>query len=153
MHHGMDVRGTSGAIRRAWAAVIAVAGLAMAGSALPASGPADEDIRLEISPRICSLTGNEKQCATPVRAQWRSKQDESLCLVILGRPEIRQEVRHCWEHYKAGTYTIDLVFTEDVVFQLRDISLDHVLASEALRVIREAIQYRHRRRQPWNIFD
>jgi len=40
-----------------------------------------------------------------------------------------------------------------VVFQLRDVSLEHVLASEALRVIREAIQYRHRRRQPWNIFD
>ena len=72
-----------------------------------------------------------------------------VCLVILAR----QEVRHCWEHYKAGTYTIDLVFTDDVVFQLRDVSLDHVLASEALRVIREAIQYRHRRRQPWNIFN
>jgi hypothetical protein len=29
----------------------------------------------------------------------------------------------------------------------------HVLASEALRVIREAIRYRRKRRQPWNIFD
>jgi len=153
MHQGMDVRGSSTAFRRAWTALAAVAGLAVAGSALAASEPADDDIRLEISPRICTLTGNDKQCATPVRAQWRSKHDESLCLVILGRPEIRQEVRHCWEHYTAGTYTIDLVFTEDVVFQLRDVSLDHVLASEALRVIREAIQYRHRRRQPWNIFD
>jgi hypothetical protein len=153
MHQGMDVRGSSTAFRRAWTALIAVAGLSMAASALPANGPAHGDIRLEISPRICTLTGNDKQCATPVRARWRSKQDESLCLVILGQPEIRREVRHCWEHYKAGTYTIDLVFTEDVVFQLRDVSLDHVLASEALRVIREAIQYRHRRRQPWNIFD
>jgi len=153
MHQAMDVWGSSRAFRRAWTALVAVAGSCVAASALPASGPADEDIRLEISPRICTLTGNDKQCATPVRAQWRSKHDESLCLVILGRPEIRQDVRHCWEHYTAGTYTIDLVFTEDVVFQLRDVSLDHVLASEALRVIREAIQYRHRRRQPWNIFD
>jgi hypothetical protein len=36
---------------------------------------------------------------------------------------------------------------------LRDLELRNVLASEALRVIREAIRYRHKRRQPWNIFD
>jgi DUF3019 family protein len=137
------------AFRRAWATVAAVAGLSFAGAALADNEPADADIRLEISPRICTLTGNDKQCATPVRAQWHSSHDESLCLVILAR----QEVRHCWEHYTAGTYTIDLVFTDDVVFQLRDVALDRVLASEALRVIREAIQYRHRRRQPWNIFN
>jgi hypothetical protein len=136
-------------VRRVWATIAAVAGLSFAGAALPDSGSADPDIRLEISPRICTLTGNDKQCATPVRAQWHSSRDESLCLVILAR----QEVRHCWEHYKAGTYTIDLVFTDDVVFQLRDVALDRVLASEALHVIREAIQYRHRRRQPWNIFN
>lgn len=132
-----------------WATVAALAGSLCAGASFPASEPTDADIKLEISPRICTLTGNDKQCATPVRAQWRSKHDESLCLVILAR----QEVHHCWEHYRAGTYTIDLVFTDDVVFQLRDVALERVLASEALRVIREAIQYRHRRRQPWNIFN
>ena len=118
-------------------------------SGAPASGPSAEDIHLEISPRICTLTGNDKQCSIPVHAQWRSKHDESLCLVILEHKEIQR----CWEHYSAGTYSVELVFTQDVVFQLRDVSLEHVLASEALRVIREAIQYRHRRRQPWNIFD
>jgi len=119
------------------------------GPSASGSGPSDEDIRLEISPRICTLTGNDKQCSIPVHAHWRSKHDESLCLVILEHKEIQR----CWEHYSAGTYTVDLVFAQDVVFQLRDVSLEHVLASEALRVIREAIQYRHRRRQPWNIFD
>jgi len=111
--------------------------------------PADDAIRLEISPRICTLTGTDKQCVTPVHAQWRSPHEESLCLVIVARPE----VKHCCEHYSAGTYTIELTFTEDLIFQLRDVSLEHVLASEALRVIREAIRYRHKRRQPWNIFD
>jgi DUF3019 family protein len=143
--------------RAGWAALAAavglytVAALAAANAALgpSASDPKDEDIHLEISPRICTLTGNDKQCSTPVHAQWRSNHDESLCLVILEHKEIQR----CWEHYSAGTYTVDLVFTQDVVFQLRDVSLEHVLASEVLRVIREAIQYRHRRRQPWNIFD
>jgi hypothetical protein len=108
-----------------------------------------EAIQLQISPRICTLTGSDTQCETPVRAQWRASHDESLCLVIVARPDVKR----CWEHYEEGTYTIDLTFTEDLVFQLRNLSLDRVLASEVLRVIREAVRYRHKRRQPWNIFD
>jgi hypothetical protein len=125
------------------------AGVSISTFAQAAISPAADDIRLEISPRICTLTGNDKQCETPVHAQWRASREESLCLVILARPE----VKHCWEHYAAGNYEIELTFTEDLIFQLRDVSLEHVLASEALRVIREAIRYRHKRRQPWNIFD
>jgi hypothetical protein len=112
-------------------------------------GPADKDIRLEISPRICTLTGKDKECETAVHAQWRSSQEESLCLVIVARPDVKR----CWENYAEGTYTIQLTFSEDLTFQLRDVSLERVLASEVLRVIREAIRYRHKRRQPWNIFD
>src|SRR4051812_43012272 len=164
MHQWMVRHRRSSANRRGWTGLAAAVGLLFAAAALPAasgpspggsgpsasgSGPSGEDIHLEINPRICTLTGNDKQCSIPVHAQWRSKHDESLCLVILEHKEIQR----CWEHYSAGTYTVELVFTQDVVFQLRDASLEHVLASEALRVIREAIQYRHRRRQPWNIFD
>ena len=114
-----------------------------------AMGPSDGNIQLQISPRICTLTGRDKQCETPVHAQWRSSHEESLCLVIVARPDVKR----CWEHYAEGTYTIQLTFAEDLTFQLRDMSLEHVLASEALRVIREAIRLRHKRRQPWNIFD
>jgi hypothetical protein len=123
--------------------------LSVAGGVHAAMGPSDDHIRLEISPRVCTLTDKDKQCETPVHAQWRSSHEESLCLIIITRPDVKR----CWEHYAQGTYTIVLSFTEDLTFQLRDLSLEHVLASEALRVIREAIRYRHKRRQPWNIFD
>ena len=128
---------------------LALLGICMAPLAYPAMAPADANIQLQISPRICTLTGGDKQCETPVHAQWRSSHEESLCLVIVARPDVKR----CWEHYAEGTYTIQLTFTEDVTFQLRDVSLDHVLASEVLRVIKEALRYRHKRRQPWNIFD
>jgi Protein of unknown function (DUF3019) len=111
--------------------------------------PRDEDIKLVISPRICVLASSDKQCETPVHAQWQSPHEESLCLVIVARPDVKR----CWEHYSQGTYTIELTFAEDLTFQLRDVSLEHVFASEVLRVIREALRYRHKRRQPWNIFD
>ena len=109
----------------------------------------DAGIRLELSPRICTLAAKDKECTTSVHAKWRSPTDESLCLVILGRTDVKR----CWEHYSEGIYSIDLVFSEDLTFQLKDFSLENVVASEVLRVIREAIRYRHKRREPWNIFD
>ena len=124
------------------------AALASAWPAL-ARAATESDIRLELSPRICTLAATDKQCETRVSAKWRSPNAESLCLVILDRPEVKR----CWEKYSEGTYSIYLVFAEDLVFQLKDAELRNVLASEALRVIREAIRYRHKRRQPWNIFD
>ena len=124
--------------------------LAAAGTAAAAVDvERQEPIELRLRPRVCTLSENDAACNTTVRAEWRSPKNESLCLVIVARPDVKR----CWENYSQGTYTIQLTFAEDVTFQLRDVSLDRVLASEVLRVIREAIRYRHKRRQPWNIFD
>jgi hypothetical protein len=131
----------------ALASVLLSLGLLSPSRTSAASGDERGDIRLELSPRICTLTVNDTQCDTVVRATWRAPSDESLCLVIVGRPEVKR----CWEKYSEGNYSIELVFSTDLVFQLKD--LDQVLASEVLRVIREAIRYRHKRREPWNIFD
>jgi hypothetical protein len=113
-----------------------------------AMGEPGSGIQLELRPRVCTLAANETQCSTTVHAKWHSPREESLCLVIMGR----SDVKRCWEHYSEGTYSIELVFSDDLLFELKDSHLDTVLASEALRIIREAIRYRHRRRDPWNIF-
>jgi hypothetical protein len=123
--------------------------LGVAQAAHAAAPTVDSDsIHLELSPRICTLASHDKQCQTAVHAQWTASREESLCLVIVDRPDIK----HCWEHYSQGTYSIDLTFVDDLTFQLRDPGLQNILASEVLRVIREALHYRHRRREPWNIF-
>ena len=104
-------------------------------------------ISFDLRPRVCTMTAKDETCATTVRAQWRSTQDESLCLVIVGRPEIKR----CWENFSEGRYSIELSFAEDLIVQLRDPALADVLASAAITVIREAIQLRRKRKQPWNI--
>jgi hypothetical protein len=109
----------------------------------------DADIRLELMPRICTLGAKDRQCQTRILAQWQAAQEQSLCLIILDRPEIKR----CWENYSHGNYTLELSFDEDLTFQLRDPQLQQILASEVLKVIREAIRYRHKRREPWNVFD
>ena len=129
--------------------LLAALGVAVANHADAATSGREDGIRLELSPRICTLGSNDKQCETKVHAQWTSPREESLCLVIEGRPEVKR----CWEHFSHGTYSVELTFAEDLTFQLRDPGLQNILASEALRVIREALRYRHKRRQPWNIFD
>jgi hypothetical protein len=118
------------------------ASLVWAGASVPA-----EAIELELSPRICTLSAQDESCNTVVTAQWRSPQDESLCLLIVGRPQIRR----CWENHTEGTYTVQLEFERDLLVELRDLQLQNVLASEAIAVIREALRLRRKRRQPWDI--
>jgi hypothetical protein len=104
-------------------------------------------IELELSPRVCTLSAQDESCDTVVTAQWRSPQDESLCLLIVGQPQIRR----CWEKHSEGTYTVRLEFERDLLVELRDLQLQDVLASEAIAVIREALRLRRKRRQPWDI--
>jgi hypothetical protein len=107
-----------------------------------------EFIELEVRPKVCTLSARDQQCDTEVRAQWHSPRDESLCLLIVGRPEIKR----CWEGYSAGIYTLKLAFSEDLVVELRDPELQNVLVSEAITVIKEALRLRRKRRQPWSPF-
>lgn len=106
-----------------------------------------ERIQLDLRPRICTLANGETACEATVRASWRSTQSESLCLIIVERADVKQ----CWENQARGAYSIELQFSEDLAFQLRDPGLQEVLATKTLRVIREALEFRRRRRQPWNI--
>lgn len=91
---------------------------------------------------------NDELCETTVRAEWRSQRNESLCLVIVDRPEVQR----CWENHSQGVYSIELAFGDDLRIELRDPELESVLAAQAITVIREALKFRRKRHQPWNIF-
>ena len=105
-------------------------------------------VELKVRPRVCTLAGDATTCNTTVHAQWRSPRNESLCLLIVDRPVVRQ----CWEDHKEGVYSVEVSFSEDLVIELRDTEVDRVLASQAIAVIRQALLLRHKRRPPWNIF-
>jgi hypothetical protein len=117
------------------------------GAAAPAADPPEEGIKLQLSPRVCTLSAHDESCDTVVTAQWTAPRDESLCLLIVGQPQIKQ----CWENHSQGVYTVRLVFDRDLVVELRDLQLQQVLASEAIAVIKEALRLRRKRRQPWDI--
>ena len=97
---------------------------------------------------MCTLAGDATTCNTTVHAQWRSPRNESLCLLIVDRPEVRK----CWEDHKEGVYSVEVSFSKDLVIELHDAEADRVLATQAIAVIRQALQLRHKRRPPWNIF-
>jgi hypothetical protein len=122
--------------------------LVSSGSASAAAVERPQPIELKLRPRVCTLSGNDTACNTTVRAQWRSPRNESLCLLIVDRPDIK----HCWENHSEGVYSVEVSFTEDLVVQLHDVEVDRVLASQAIAVIRQALQLRRKRRPPWNIF-
>jgi hypothetical protein len=117
------------------------------GEAAAAADPSTDAITLQLSPRLCTLSAHDENCDTTVTAQWHSPRDESLCLLIVGQPQIK----HCWENHSEGVYTVRLVFSRDLLVELRDLELQQVLASEAIAVIKEALRLRRKRRQPWDI--
>jgi hypothetical protein len=115
---------------------------------LGASVRAAESVELQVRPRVCTLSANDEHCDTTVVAEWRSPRNESLCLLIVGRPDVSR----CWEDHSQGRYTVSLVFSEDLQVELRDTESRAVLASRAIRVIREALELRRKRRPPWSVF-
>src|ERR1700730_11547448 len=129
------------------AAVIALNcwGLAATASAEEPAAAAGEGIQMQLSPRFCPLSVKAKRCRPEVHASWHAPRQESLCLIVLQRPEVKR----CWENYSEGTYSIEMVFADDLTFQLRDPELRQILSSEILQVIREAIHFRQQRRDPW----
>jgi len=118
----------------------------LARTANAAADPTDS-ISLELSPRVCTLSAGQENCDTVVTARWRAPRDESLCLLIVGQPQVRQ----CWENHAEGVYTVRLLFDRDLLVQLRDLELQNVLASETIAVIKKALRLRRKRRQPWDI--
>jgi Protein of unknown function (DUF3019) len=140
---------TSASFALRWTALLGLTTLvATASGSARAIDSAPNRIHLELTPSVCTLSANDSACSLTVRARWFSAQSESLCLVVLEQPDIKR----CWEHYEQGVYTLELQFSNDQTFQLRDPALQQVLASRALRVIREVLRYRHPRREPWNVF-
>jgi hypothetical protein len=135
---------TSKCCKAALASVLLLSVLTAAAADDASRPPVD----LKVRPRVCTLAGDDRTCNTTVHAQWHSPRNESLCLLIVDRPEIRQ----CWEDHKDGVYSVEVSFSEDLVVELRDAELDRVLASQAIAVIRQALLLRHKRRPPWNIF-
>ncbi len=117
------------------------------GSALAVDSIRQDDLTLELQPRVCTLAADDDLCETTVRAHWRSPRDESLCLVIVDRPDIKR----CWENFSDGVYQVELSFNSDLTVELRDPQLQQVLVSETIAVIRQAQQLRRKRRQPWNL--
>jgi hypothetical protein len=124
-----------------------VIGLIAAGGAVAASAQRPNAIKLELSPRVCTLAADDENCDTEVTARWSAPNDESLCLLIVDQPQVKQ----CWENHSEGVYTVRLVFNRNLLVELRDPQLRQVLASEAIAVIKEAIRLRRKRRQPWDI--
>ena len=138
---------TSAAARVGGIVLVTLASVIAAGSVVAAEDGGDRGIKLELSPRVCTLAAGDESCDTTVTAQWHAPQDESLCLLIVDHPQIKR----CWEHHSEGIYAVRLEFNRDLLVELRDPQLQTVLAAEAIAVIKEALRLRRKRRQPWDI--
>lgn len=110
---------------------------------------APNGVELDLRPRVCTMAAGDKQCRAQVLVSWRSAPPRALCLTVADRPELN----HCWDAASEGNITVEVRAAADVAFQLQTADRPPVVASNVLRVVRESIQYRPRRRAPWSLFE
>jgi hypothetical protein len=115
----------------------------------PPAAIAEEPLELESVPRVCTLSADDEECRAKVVLSWRSSSPVSVCLGIAERPQPYR----CWQDALQGSYELELAATGDVRFVLTEGEPRTVHASVVLRVVRETKRYRHKRREPWNVFD
>jgi DUF3019 family protein len=113
----------------------------------PPAAIAEEPLELESVPRVCTLSADDEQCRTRVVLSWHSPRRISVCLGRADQPEPYR----CWQESSQGSYELELAAAGDVRFVLTE--GERVRAAVVLRVVREAKRQRHKRREPWNVFD
>jgi hypothetical protein len=115
----------------------------------PPAAIAEEPLELASVPRVCTLSADDQLCRAKVVLSWHSPRRVAVCLGIADRPEPYR----CWQDASQGSYELELEAAGDVTFVLTEVEPRTVRASVVLRVVRETKRYRHRRREPWNVFD
>ena len=64
----------------------------------------------------------------------------------------RPEVSECWENHTKGKHQVNITFDRDLIVELRDYAEQQVLVSAVVKVVREIVSLRRKRRQPWDLF-
>lgn len=132
--------GWSMAVR--WLAVMMVLMLA------PGLLQADE-INLQVQPRICVVAPGEQSCSLQLQVSWTSATLRDVCLHLNGQSDSLQ----CWQAQQAGTFSIALTQTHNILIQLLDAQNLEVLSELGIPVItRDLRDTRRRRRHAWSVF-
>ena len=101
-------------------------------------------------PNICVLSETESQCRDLLTAEWKAQNDKiySLCLYqSLSNTPIK-----CWENVSNGKTEFTQSIAKTTIFELRDMSSQHLLGQEAFQVITAQKKYQRSRRNPWSFF-
>ncbi|QQD18175.1 DUF3019 domain-containing protein [Spongiibacter nanhainus] len=105
-------------------------------------------ITFAITPRLCVLAEKESACEDKLEISWLSREPRSVCLY---RSDKTLPLR-CWEDEFGGRHRFALSIADNVMFSLREIDHDQLVASAEFEVIRDQPEYRRRRRNPWSFF-
>lgn len=123
--------------------------LLLSGSSAPAlAQSALPGITFAITPRLCVLAEKETACEDKLEISWIAAEPRSVCLY---RNDKTLPLR-CWEDEFGGRHRFALSIADNVVFSLREIDRDQLVASAEFEVVRDQPEYRRRRRNPWSFF-
>ncbi len=105
-------------------------------------------ILFSIKPNLCVLSQGEEICRDELVISWQSEERLSLCLYQIDK---RLPLR-CWEGEFSGAHNIEISASENIDFELRDMSEKDLLVSDSFEVVQDRGDYRRRRRNAWSFF-
>jgi len=108
-----------------------------------------DEVSLQAQPRLCVVPVGEQSCSLKLQVSWTSATFRDVCLHLNGQPESLQ----CWQAQQAGTFSVALTQTQNILIQLLDAENLEVLSEVGIPVItRDLRDTRRRRRHAWSVF-
>lgn len=113
-----------------------------------AYGNNQDSVEFTLQPRLCVISHKQSSCKDRIKIRWLAREIQSLCL---HREDWAPAIR-CWEQQQKGAHQYDIDSDQNVIFLLKSLAKDELLAQAIFEVIKEELQYRRRRRNPWSFF-
>ena len=108
-----------------------------------------DEISLQAQPRLCVVPAGEQHCSLQLQVSWTAATLRDVCLHLNGQTESLQ----CWQAQQAGTFSIALTQTHNILIQLLDAQNLEVLREVDIPVIKRDLRdTRRRRRHAWSVF-
>ncbi len=108
----------------------------------------EQAIELWIKPSLCIISKEDELCMDQITINWQANHLQSLCLFQSGT----EQPLFCWNDEDNGLFLQEVNTKTNLTFQLRQQGDNSLLASQVFQVLKEYIEYRRRRRNPWNFF-
>ncbi|OUR61057.1 hypothetical protein A9Q74_11070 [Colwellia sp. 39_35_sub15_T18] len=108
------------------------------------------NIAFSVQPQQCVTLRQGRDCFATINLQWQKSTELSLCLYQINQQSDSKQQVKCWQKSRQGQISIAFESSGNIIYQLRSIKDDHLLAETEI-----VVSWLHKnttRRRRWRLF-